>query len=129
MRASHLLISAALAASAGIVCAQGPHGSARIDGTGAGLNAGVGSRLSDKAISTPGGKDVSTSVTDEAANDTRVLGSGRARPGNIVPDNLPGTMLPPGNATVGINGTGTLDGSVPAGNVDVTRELRDEVQR
>ena len=134
MRVSHLLISAALAASTGIACAQGAglaaNGSARIDGTGAGLNAGAGASASGNA-GAPDARSMdkpSAAEPDAAANDTRILGSGRATPGNIVPDNLPGTMDPK-NATVGINGTGTLDGSVPARDVDVTRELRDEVQR
>jgi hypothetical protein len=130
-------MAAALGLAAGVACADGAavgaHGSARIDGTGAGLNAGAGSGISSHA----GALDARSKppTLGEAPNDTRVLGSGRRMQGDVVPDNLPGTM-DPGNATVGIDGTGmgidgtgALDGSVPRDDADVVRELREGVQR
>lgn len=107
-----LLLAAALAGSAGLASAQTSslNGSARIDGTGAGINAGAGATISG----TPGSNTMTpapTTTLGAGANDTRVLGSGPRAPGNVVPDNLPGTM-DPRNATVGVNGTGTLDGGV-----------------
>ncbi len=58
-----------------------------------------------------------------------MLGSGSRTLGNVVPDNLPGTMANPSNATVGINGTGTLDGSVPSGSVSSDVGVNSGVQR
>jgi hypothetical protein len=46
-----------------------------------------------------------------------VLGNVSRPQGSVVPDDLPGTLGGQGKGTVGINGTGTLDGSVPSGNV------------
>ena len=121
-----LLLAAALAGPAGFACAQthpGPDGPATIDGTGAGLNAGVGStsagtpRHDDKAgaLATP-----ATKKPSHAPSDTRVLGAGPRPPGYVVPDNLPGTM-DPRNATVGVNGTGRLDGALPMDDSDLQR--------
>ena len=131
------LLAAALAGSAGLACAQASStlgGSARLDGTGAGINAGAGATISGtpgtNATTNPG--TPSTSILGAGPDDTRVLGSGPRTPGNIVPDNLPGTM-DPRNATVGVNGTGTLDGSVRSdaitNDIDVNGSLDGGVQR
>jgi len=118
-----VLLAAALAGPAGFACAQttpGPDGSATIDGTGAGLNAGVGAtgsgtpRRDDKAGAP------ATNKPSHAGGDTRVLGAGPRPPGYVVPDNLPGTM-DPRNATVGVNGTGRLDGALPMDDTDLQR--------
>ena len=132
-----VLAAAALATSAGLACAQV---AARIDGTGAGLNAGVGasSSLDPSTSGSPnnstgvpgsGSGDANGNIATPSANDPRVLGSGHRMHGNIVPDNLPGTIGGQSNATVGINGTGTLDGSVPSTDVGVDRGLGVGVQR
>ena len=132
-----VLAAAALATSAGLACAQV---AARIDGTGAGLNAGVGASSSlepgtngsvnnGTGLSGSASANVNSNIGTPSANDPRVLGSGPRMPGNIVPDNLPGTMGGQSNATVGINGTGTLDGSVPSTDVGVDRGLGVGVQR
>jgi hypothetical protein len=136
-----VLAAAALATSAGLACAQV---AARIDGTGAGLNAGVGASSSldpgtngsvnngmglSGSAGVNGNANANSNITAPSANDPRVLGSGPRTPGNIVPDNLPGTIGGQSNATVGINGTGTLDGSVPSTDVGADRGLGSGVQR
>jgi hypothetical protein len=126
---STFLLSAVLAASTGLACAQGAGsatapapGAPNLDGTGAGLNAGPGSAAqSDRS----GNRDNATGTAAERSprrdpaprvdgtNAPRVLGNSAAR-------------APTGqsNATVGINGTGTLDGSVPAQADEPSRDVQ-----